>query len=358
MRRWIVCLTGWGMLLGSVGAAQADTAMGEPIDFVQAGVRIAFPADFTSSVPQNSICLYVAGKAGAKLREQAGLYAVVNEGAAPATSDQTVAEQIADGVVKRGGVENFRQTSSEAVHISGLSGWWTVATYRPQGARSAECLVVTTWNVPRPKQGRNLQFALEVRTTGNEPHTKALADAILKTVQTIDLQPPWEGPMPPMTSPVKLDSLGLTMTLPQSWHILQAGPLNETTYVLLAAVGNYLTGVMPRLSCRFQGLSKEDRPDFHSKAYVEALLEQEARRRAKFHWKLGGYRFVQVGQQNALEFWGEVTPKQQKFFLIERRLVWEGRECVFQFSYPAEAQKRAKEMMEKLSETVRFEAPK
>ncbi len=342
---FLFALVGGVLLTG--GGAQAGEPLGGPMDFTNAGLRIAAPAGAQPIAPIQPTCLYVGQNSSARV----SVYAVLSNAPAPAQTDQAVAEKITTVLAGKPTQTEFQLVASQAAKAGATTVWQAAGRAEDNSA----CVAANVWNVSKPALQKNLQYAVVVRRAdANTVAAQKLSQAILASASPLPLAEPWAAPLPPMSVSASLPEEGFALELPLGWHVKKRGRHVKSNVVLGASTANYIGGASPYVNITVSQPLTGRAPDVHTASYAEQLIAGMEKRLTKLQWRATGSALIRLDGAKALRVTATAEVGGTKLAMALCQAFHGGRVYTLTATYPLTAKARAEEMLAAWCETFRF----
>lgn len=229
---WMVALA---LLPGTVFAQ--DIKLGEPMDFGNAGIRLAVPQGFTYVQPGEAFDVMRYAMQGSRRPSQ-----TVSVSAFPVGEKTTAAEfadAMFDEVSKNLAIRDLKLLKKAALPVAGLSGEVRLLRYTFRGVPLAAARIFFVRDLPT---GR-IAYVLTVEAMEEKQGSLVpVFGAVIKSVSLIPIQQPWDAPLV-LADRIEDHESEFSIRPPKDW-ITQAMPNGREIFLVDYDRGGVLSPVV------------------------------------------------------------------------------------------------------------------
>ena len=335
------------------GAGPKAIELDKPLDFPQAGVRIAFPKGYHVRPSSELQTLHVAARTEKGQPTRAVFLAVyrfaVNTN--PAAAKSIAVKLSADEARQRGGVD-LQALPAVATKVAGRDGWRAMQRFKI--ADRPYTTAATCWIVRQVPLKVALLYVLIVEQQGAQPASVARASmAICKTVRQIPFRRTWEMELPPPSATVAIPTRGCSVRLPRGWAVREQDRKASPSVILSCAALDLVSGRVAPHAVIVSAESPGD-PDVTQEETTRKIIAGMVKQGRG--WDLVSHRQAKLGGQPALELVAHVKLDKEASTQVLRIGWHDGEFYTITLTVLGKRDKQAAAAMEKFAEGFRFVA--
>lgn len=355
MRRCLVGCVTLGLLAGAAGAAGSEkVTLGEPVDFPNVGLRVAFPASVRRGHIDHPAGLLVCWQGQAEPADCVKLYAYPFYHRLDVPPLAEWARKVVSATADTGEQVKEVELSSAGARFGGLAAWQIATRLTRPGQTRVR--VWTVFAVKRPKLKLTFYYPLLVMVEGDDPSlARARAKAVCESVQVTPVKSPAALPLPELMLPAEFAQQGFRLKLPAGWFVQKATPTRYRSVVLHAAAMDHLRRKrLPFLSVAVDESDLPKPPDVTSEGYIKGAA---ARLEANF-WKakmvVTSTRKTKLAGLAALEIASHFQQDGPDYCQVQRQCYRGKTFYTLAIMYPGRDPRPAAAALEKIAATFEF----